>query len=357
MQFSARDASGAHLKDSDGDSVKLGTNYVVFVFAIYLDEYKRKLNDFSDFLSAPSKRFCLQNQLKAVDYKQLFIYQVKGKTQELVSGTEPEDAQVKNAIGKWKNMPSTPYILFFVGGDKASFKPQYRCMLLPDYTIDPNGPDQQTAMNYLLTKASFHYLLDEEIEKAESIASKYDPQIQSLQSQLIQLGGDQEQTSRELDSIQGQLTTSFVATNANLLSTLQLQVTQVQDKTTQLEASVKTTQDQLNTAIDEKNTAMEALHPSLGGKPGFFFNTTIAAQVSAGNYTPATVVLTLDNGQCLYAMGFGPETTDNFGNQLTSGSSYIPAVYSASGVEEANQSQFKQALSDVPSTANFTYSE
>ncbi len=346
MQFSTKHVSGTHLKDSDGDMIKLGENYVVFVFAIYLDEYKRKLNDFSDFLSAPSKRFCLQNQLKTVDSGQFFIYQVKGKTQELIAGTEPEDTQIKNAISKWKNMPSTPYVLFFVAGDKASFKPQYRCMLLPDYTA-----------NYLLTKASFHYLIDAEIEKAEAIASKYDPQIQSLQSQLIQLSGDQEQTSRELDSIQGQLTASVTADSATMLTALQHQVTQVQDKTSQLATTVKTTQDQLDTAIQEKNTALDALHPDKGGKPGFFFNTTIAGQVSAGNYTPAVVVLTLENGQSLYAMGFGTETTDNFGNQLTSGSVYIPAVYSASGVEEANHSQFKPALSDVASTANFTYSE
>lgn len=357
MHFSSKNAASSYLKDSDGDLIKLGENYVVFVFAIFLDEYKRKLNDFSDYLSAPSKRFCLLNRLKAADQKQFFIYQSKGKTQELLSGSEPDDAQIKDAISKWKNMPAAPYVLFFVAGEKASYKPQYHCMLLPDYTIDPKAPGKQTAMNYLLTKAAFHYLIDEEIEKAESIAGQYDPHIEALQSQLIQLGGDQEQTSRELESIQGQLSTPVLAQNATAFANLQQQVNLVQDKDTQLSNSVQSTQTQLNTVIQDKQTAMEALRPTKGGKPGFFFDRTIAAQVSAGNFTSATAVLTLDNGDCLYAAGFGPETTDNFGNQLASGCAYIPAVFTASGVEEANQSQFRSALSDVSSTANFTYAE
>ncbi|MGB8192691.1 MAG: hypothetical protein WCF67_12265, partial [Chitinophagaceae bacterium] len=53
------------LKDTDGALIKPGNSYVVFVFATYKDAYKRRVNDFDDFLSAPSEPFVLVSQLKA----------------------------------------------------------------------------------------------------------------------------------------------------------------------------------------------------------------------------------------------------------------------------------------------------
>lgn len=51
------------LADSDGDTLKLGVNYVVFVMAVYCQDYKKKLNVFDDFISAPSATFTIATQL------------------------------------------------------------------------------------------------------------------------------------------------------------------------------------------------------------------------------------------------------------------------------------------------------
>jgi hypothetical protein len=49
--------------DANGNQVTLGKTYVVFVMATYSNFYKKRLNDFSDFLSAPSATFTPAIQL------------------------------------------------------------------------------------------------------------------------------------------------------------------------------------------------------------------------------------------------------------------------------------------------------
>ncbi len=55
------------IQDSDGENIKLETSYVVFILAIYTDDYKKKINCFTDFLSAPSYSFTLRNKLVKAD--------------------------------------------------------------------------------------------------------------------------------------------------------------------------------------------------------------------------------------------------------------------------------------------------
>ncbi|MDB4927333.1 MAG: hypothetical protein JWR23_3389 [Mucilaginibacter sp.] len=47
------------LKDADGDEICYGQPYVVFLLAAYTQAYKMALNDFSNYLSAPSNTFVL----------------------------------------------------------------------------------------------------------------------------------------------------------------------------------------------------------------------------------------------------------------------------------------------------------
>jgi len=46
-----------NIQDADGDVIKPGQQYVCFLFAVYADEHKKRLNNFDDFLSAPSQSF------------------------------------------------------------------------------------------------------------------------------------------------------------------------------------------------------------------------------------------------------------------------------------------------------------
>mgnify|MGYP000206323632 CR=1 FL=1 len=65
--------STTDLLDTDGESLVLGENYVVFVMAAYSLAYKKELNDFEDYLSAPSHSFKLTYTLTAPDYKTFTI--------------------------------------------------------------------------------------------------------------------------------------------------------------------------------------------------------------------------------------------------------------------------------------------
>lgn len=55
----------ANYFDSDGDPLAMGQKYVVFVMANYDEKYKKLLNDFNDYLSAPSPTFVIADYLPA----------------------------------------------------------------------------------------------------------------------------------------------------------------------------------------------------------------------------------------------------------------------------------------------------
>jgi len=54
------------LLDADGDAIAPGDNYVAFIVAVYSQDYKKKLNVFDDYLSAPSPTFIIANPLPQV---------------------------------------------------------------------------------------------------------------------------------------------------------------------------------------------------------------------------------------------------------------------------------------------------
>ncbi len=51
------------LKNANGDKIETGTDYVVFLVAILMDEYKKAINVFDDFISIPSSSFRLAKEL------------------------------------------------------------------------------------------------------------------------------------------------------------------------------------------------------------------------------------------------------------------------------------------------------
>jgi hypothetical protein len=53
------------VKDSDGDAMKLGQEYTVFILGEYTKEYKQRINNFEDYLSAPSAEFMMTHTLRS----------------------------------------------------------------------------------------------------------------------------------------------------------------------------------------------------------------------------------------------------------------------------------------------------
>ena len=58
-------ANNALAWDLDGDEIEAGKSYVVFLYIVVDSNYKRKLNNFSDALSSPSRPFTMTAKLKA----------------------------------------------------------------------------------------------------------------------------------------------------------------------------------------------------------------------------------------------------------------------------------------------------
>jgi hypothetical protein len=92
---------------------------------------------------------------------------------------------------------------------------------------------------------------------------------------------------------------------------------------------------------------------SVGGPLNFYFNQSIAQQVSSANYQLAHIKsTTLNNGQIVHHMGalLPEDTTDNFGNTLISGVFYVPVVLvtPAPGVDQGSYAPSLSSLDANP---------
>jgi hypothetical protein len=279
------DEKGSYtLQDSDGEPITTGTNYVVYVMAVYVDEYKRKINVFDDFLSAPSQSFVLVNALNAA--------------QNLAVSGPADDNTLT---------------LTFTTNDNPDYKIEYRCMFLLQNSILSLG---------LLTQSSIDSI-NADIESLEEIAEQYDPQIEQLQANLLQLQQQQVTGDTDVSGI---------------------------DETT--------VRNDLAKAIADRQAATEqaADTNAAASKISFVFNIDIAEHIPAANYTVATLVPNQSaNTATDWQVTIGTTTTDNFGNLLLPTLQYIPVVLTMSAEEEANLPRFTNALTDFENTGNFTY--
>ena len=62
-----------NLVDTDGVPLEEGDNYVVFLLATLTNDYKKLINTYDDYLSAPSKSFSITTYLQAVDSKNIVV--------------------------------------------------------------------------------------------------------------------------------------------------------------------------------------------------------------------------------------------------------------------------------------------
>ena len=331
------------LHDSDGDEIQLGVDYVVFVVAVYQDAYKKKLNDFSDFLSAPSKSICLANQLNAVNASSIFVFGLRDDpSKNTTLAALPQARTITDILTKESGSKEHTYALIFVTDkeENKDFVIQNRCMLLPEYSDFASG---------MMTRASLKSLLDEDVQDMEKVFDTYDPLIAQYQSELLNLDARMQKPAGEAgNTAVTDLAAEGGEASATAKEAADLQIEWVQQRTT--------LQQQLKTAKADKQEALKNLQNQSGGKPGFFFNLNMAEQVPDDNYTIATLP-DIDGNTTVWLALFGPNSTDNFGNRLMDGTSYIPAVLTASLAEESNQDQFLNALSDINATNDFKYAE
>lgn len=324
VNFVNFDGSNNPLKDTDGKDIDLGINYVVFVMAVYTDTYKRTINNFSDFLSAPSPSFCITQQIQAVNSRSIKITAVeqsKLKDEEITVIESFNNALVAlnvNIVAPNKTDSDINFKISFTAPEQPSGV-EYRCMLLPVSDTLPKG---------MLTAESMNNFYDE-ITSMEAIAKQFDPDIEEIQSRIYQ-------------------------------TQLMLKDTTETKEVKNINASIASLNKDLSKIQKSKDDAIKKLTNLVQKKKiGFYFNLELAEQVPVGSFLPAVKASEKTNGdttEVTMAAYIKPGTTDNFGNMLINGDDYMPVILAVSTATEENQSKFTSALSSVNARA-FEYKE
>ncbi|WP_316828547.1 hypothetical protein [Pedobacter miscanthi] len=338
--------------DSDNDPIELGKNYVVFVMAVFTDDYKRKINCYDDYLSAPSQSFILTSKLQAVAGESIKVkdYNDKDLTdEERTLAVNTKNEQHKKTIGITDDdiIAEYSHVMRFEINENADTQVEYRCMFLP---FSANASDR------LLTAESLKFLIEDEI------ASEFDPKIALLQEESytseLKLG----LVNTELNGLTEQLNTMTkndgpaneedAATQKSLAADQKTLSAQLKEMQKRHDANLK----KLNNLTAKRDKVKHSTTKADAAKPGFLFNVPIAEQVYANSYIVAKQKKeTAANGASQWLAFIGPDSTDNFGNKLNKGDKYLPVVLSYSIAAEENAADFVNALSKMAKTDYFHY--
>ncbi len=372
------------LVDTDGDIIQRGDEYVVFVMAVYYEEYKRTLNNYEDFLSAPSATFSLTYTLEGPDPKSFDVVDTVVKSETITKPTTVEtqhDGTTKDVAGsliekKTLDIPEVDTVFTFELDEHANEQTnvEYRCMFLPSDTDITKG---------LITEDGLR-TIEQEVKNIQKVSEEFDPKIAEAKTKLASLRDDRQafQTKQEFLTKEYQEVSGDLKSNPNdkkLLSKQKKLWDQIQDITKKLNLIV-TLPTTIQTLEGEKNAAMKDLLTQDIFQPGVFFNVDLAEQVSAANYTkailskmqPLTPAKSDDDsgkgkgkggsklqpanaGKLQWQASLGPQTTDNYGNPLIPGNSYVPVVLTFSTEPEELLAQYTNVITDYSKTSSFVF--
>ena len=296
----------SQLKDVDGASMELGENYVVFVFALLNNEYKKLLNTFDDYLSAPSAVFNLTKQLAA-----------------------PASETIKVVENK---------MIFHIDENDGN-EVEYRCMFLPNNKKFVKG---------LLTVEGLK-TIESETRKLERIADKYDPIIAKLESEINNLTSEKGGVEDLLLTNQEELSSDDLETKElKKLKDERKKLKSDHDKTT---SQIAKLEKELKIVERRKQQAINSIETPKHIQPGFFFNYTVASGLNIETYSLAQKT----DKENEWEVEITTSTTDNFGNRLHEDDKYIPVVLAMPDEGEVVNKQIVGALSDFQKTKDFTY--
>ncbi|WP_025146698.1 hypothetical protein [Pedobacter jeongneungensis] len=358
VYYNIKDGDKPPVTDSDNKPIELGENYVVFVMAIFTDDYKRKTNCYDDYLSAPSQVFTLTTALQPVTGKTIKVvaYDDKKLTDnERRLALAVKNDQLKNSIGNADDHATVDFthVMTFEMDENPNRKVEYRCMFLP---ASANASDR------LLTVESLNFLVKSELPLLEDITIALDPVIAGLEEENytneLKIG----LLETELNELNEQFTATAKkdapvsdedAEKQKLLATNQKTLTaQLKELQKSHDANVK----QFHTLTAQKDKMTQSIAEETVAKPGFLFNLPIAEQVYADSYIVARKDKDKTTANTAAWITFiGPDATDNFGNRLIEGDQYLPVVLSYSTAAAENESDFVNALSEMDKTEYFKY--
>ncbi|SEB37464.1 hypothetical protein SAMN04489761_0256 [Tenacibaculum sp. MAR_2009_124] len=365
------------LNDTDGDVLQIGNDYVVFVMAVLSTEYKKLINNFEDYLSAPTASFSLTNQLVVPQINQIKITNLSSKKLELsladkiVHGDSISDVDFTGA--KPSNNISVEQQLEFDIKQSSNFQlnegtknveTEYRCMFLPDNSEFIKGLLTSQELNYLATSVeddgSIALELSElklrevnltaNLEKLEK-AHDNDPDVKkwfvsvqkSVSSKtletLVETKTLAEGGEANLSTVLKKLTVKNIS--AKLSATILLESIILSIDLSLVQKSITTEEKEQSKNVKESENNKF--------KPGFMFNSLVAAKIPAGCYSNPV------KKEDAYTVAITADVTDNFGNRLIPGDLYIPVVFAINSQAEEISKQFNNALSDFQQTPPFTY--
>ena len=327
----------ANLKDSNGDFIDLGKNYVVFVMATYTPEYKKYINSYDEYLSAPSMPFCLTNKLAAVDEKSIKIPEIFKTEKKPRSGKTYSDEELSLTFSVTENPDYESNV-------------EYRCIFLP--SSDPRTVG-------LLNTSSFNSFV-QEVKKLERIANEFDPKIAENQAVLIQ---QQLKLDHMIREHAGGGNSSHKSKASQEQQFTNKEITEQKDL-------IKDILKEIQKLKDDKEAAITQIKKTSKSPIDFMFNLELAEQVLAGNYTSAIKLnhkiklhpasrsekksaahkqdSSLES-TAHFSVLISSDTTDNFGNLLVDKKVYYPVILSNCIAVEENLSKFSNALSDFSS--------
>ncbi|KQC01775.1 hypothetical protein AQF98_05250 [Pedobacter sp. Hv1] len=359
--------------DSDGEPIKFGVNYVAFVLAVYKDGYKREVNDFSDFLSAPSRKFTLTNQLQAVDGAKIKTYEI-GKvadshekqkiTVDVNANTIPVLMGEIDTIEQVYDLSDYTRKLTFQTPIKVENSPLYKCLFLPATEKLTKG---------LLTRKRLLSIIDEakvtaknnerKIKDIELTISNYDAEIKDIKAQQTTVKHELHQLALQIDKLNG-ANPKPKSKEETELKKLLVQQTKLTQNEADLVFVLEETKSFQKEAIENKTKIIAAVTDTYDdGNLGFFFNLTLAEQVSPSNYTTVYELLDISDESDIankkrhknWAAFIGPETTDNFGNLLIEDNAYYPVILTVSTDAINNPNNYTNAISSIKVTDSFKY--
>ncbi len=301
------------LYDTDNEPLKLGAKYVVFMMAEYTTSYKKLLNDYADFLSAPTAPFTFTNKLAAINISDIVV----------------------------SNDVDSPAPISFISYEDELFLPnvEYRCIFLPAYANFSGN---------LLDHSSLK-ALDQDVDDLEHISLIFDPRIQKLQQDIADITSQLTQLHTQLDALKKSAKKSNSTENQEPQDALNAQIAPLQ-------AQLDEWMNEVREAQDNKNAAIAAINTKDPVSPiGFLFNLEIGQQVLAGNYTHAVIPIldatgtkvtatksrkSDDDTGIYFNVPVSSATTDNFGNPLIDSYLYIPVILSVPSPTESNPQTF-----------------
>lgn len=357
--------------DSEGQKMLLGQNYVVFVLAVFNTGYKKIINNFDDFLSAPSAVFTLKNKLKSPETKTIQVTPSgdviieKGEIKLKEKTADGEIDITADGTIEVDYIPNSKVqtLKFNVKGNSA-YAVEYRCMFLQASSLSFAGLlteagmrnwDIETSARNLI-KVQFGTAIKEHKTKRAAILND----LTKLNDQISEKERKAQELQEEISRFTGELTPE----QKEQLKKLQEKLAKVQTEIEALKAKAAAHAPELEAIAGEiikltgqRNEALKKPFRLANSVPGLLFNLRLAELIPQSIYRIADPVSPASppTEEQSFKLELNGTMTDNFGNPLRKGNKYVPVVLSAAKGDESLKDQFENALSDFKNTAAFYY--